>query len=131
MKNLKLVFSCFILAFTLLSCGASFDREKFDKLIGTPIKEFFPSLKPSSPYNINVSEGRTETEKTLIVKYNNYINVLIGEEIMSEAEFAELWFDFYSFISMNGYEVRDELLEKISGKIKKYYIEKMRENYYQ
>ena len=137
MKNLKLVFSCFILAFTLFSCGASFDREKFDKLIGTPIKEFFPSLTPSLPsslYTINVSEGQTEMEKGLIIAYNNYVYDILspiekrkkGEEITSDeimklsASYATLEY-FVLLLKYTG-GVSRELVEKITKKAESFII---------
>lgn len=130
-KNLKWAFLCLLLAFQLSSCSnLSFDKERFNKLIGR---------SPAASYTLDVSEGKTETEKTLIVKYNNMVEAIIsgseknknGEEITSQEklEYIRLQNDLSLFIRRNEYNVSRELLDKIAEKAKSIEIvEKKTEN---
>lgn len=130
-KNLKWAFLCLLLAFLLSSCSnLSFDKEKFNKLIGR---------SPAASYTLDISEGKTETEKTLIVKYNNMVEAIIsgseknknGEEITSQEklEYLRLQNDLSLFIRRNEYNVSRELLDKIAEKAKSIEIvEKKTEN---
>lgn len=103
-KNLNLVFACLLLVLQLSSCSNS-----------------------STPYTIAISEGKTETEKTLIVKYNNMVVNLYkckeklenGEELTTEKKLDcfELSSDFDSFLRDNALSVRRELLDKIQANI--------------
>ncbi len=117
-KNLKWTFLCLLLAFQLSSCSnLSFDKEKFNKLIGR---------SPAASYTIDVSEGKTETEKTFIVKYNNMVEAIIsgseknknGEEItpQEKLEYLRLQNDLAVFIRRNEYNISRELLDKIAEK---------------
>lgn len=119
-KNLKWAFLCLLLAFQLSSCSnLSFDKERFNKLIGR---------SPAASYTLDISEGKTETEKTLIVKYNNMVEAIIsgseknknGEEITTQEklEYLRLQNDLSLFIRRNEYNVSRELLDKIAEKAK-------------
>ena len=67
MKKVPLAFlTCLLIAASLSSC----DR------ISDGINALFEK-SPTSSYQIDVSEGRTEVEKTLIIQYNNLMYVLI------------------------------------------------------
>lgn len=130
-KNLNWAFLCLLLAFQLSSCSnLSFDKERFNKLIGR---------SPAASYTLDVSEGKTETEKTLIVKYNNMVEAIIsgseknknGEEITAQEklEYIRLQNDLSLFIRRNEYNVSRELLDKIAEKAKSIEIvEKKTEN---
>lgn len=130
-KNLKWAFLCLLLALQLSSCSnLSFDKEKFNKLIGR---------SPATSYTLDVSEGKNETEKTLIIKYNNMVEAIIssseknknGEVITSKEklEYLRLQDDFFLFIQKNEYNISRELIDKIAEKAKSIEIvEKKTEN---
>ena len=117
-KFLSTSFLCLLTVAFLSSCNnVSFDKEKFNKLIGR---------SPSASYTLDVSEGKTETEKTLIVKYNNMVEAIIsgseknknGEEItpQEKLEYLRLQNDLVVFIQKNEYNISRELLTKIAEK---------------
>lgn len=117
-KKLKWAFLCLLTVAFLSSCNnVSFDKERFNKLIGR---------SPAASYTIDVSEGKTETEKTLIVKYNNMVEAIIsgseknknGEEITAQEklEYLRLQNDLSLFIRRNEYNISSELLTKIAEK---------------
>lgn len=69
-KHLNWAFLNLLIVVFLFSCNnVSFDKKRFNKLIGR---------SPTTSYVIDVSEGKTEIEKTLILKYNNMVEVIIS-----------------------------------------------------
>lgn len=117
-KFLSTLFLCLLTVAFLSSCNnVSFDKERFNKLI---------ERSPSASYTLDVSEGKTETEKALIVKYNNVVEAIIsgseknknGEEItpQEKLEYLRLQNDLAVFIKKNEYNISRELLTKIAEK---------------
>lgn len=114
------LFLCLLTAVFLFSCdNVSFNKKGFNKLIGK---------SPEASYQIDVSEGKTETEKTVIVKYNNMVEAFFslseknknGKEITSQEkfEYLQLQEDCFTFIQRNEYNVSRELINKITEKAK-------------
>ena len=117
-KHLNWAFLNLLIVVFLFSCNnVSFDKKRFNKLIGR---------SPTTSYVIDVSEGKTEIEKTLILKYNNMVEVIIsgseknkkGEKItpQEELEYLQLQNDLFIFIQNNEYNISRELLTKIAEK---------------
>ena len=117
-KHLNWAFLNLLIVVFLFSCNnVSFDKKRFNKLIGR---------SPTTSYVIDVSEGKTEIEKTLILKYNNMVVVIIsgseknkkGEKITphEELEYLQLQNDLFIFIQKNEYNISRELLTKIAEK---------------
>lgn len=88
------------------------------------------SSQPLSRYKINVSEGETETEKTLIVKYNNwletseaiYLKRKKGESIANEEiwNLQEVTDNFTVFAEKNEFNIRNSLKKEIMENIDKW-----------
>lgn len=117
MKRLLLPLFLYLQTIVFLSSCNYFDKKEFNKPIGK---------SPLASYTLDVSEGKTETEKTLIVKYNNVVEAIIsgseknknGEEItpQEELEYLQLQNDLVLFIQRNEYNISRELLVKIMEK---------------
>ena len=117
-KHLNWAFLNLLIVVFLFSCNnVSFDKKRFNKLIGR---------SPTTSDVIDVPEGKTEIEKTLILKYNNMVEVIIsgseknkkGEKItpQEELEYLQLQNDLFIFIQKNEYNISRELLTKIAEK---------------
>lgn len=117
-KNWKGVFLCLLLAVFLPSCGSPSVKETINKLIGK---------STATSYTLDVSEGKTETEKTLIVKYNNLVEYLMSAtkkqkegHTMTTQEtltFYHLRNDFTDFLIDNQYNISKELTDKIYDRL--------------
>lgn len=100
-KNLILAIIYLLTAFQLSSCS-----------------------KPSDPYILDLSEGKTEIEKTLIINYNNVVETIFsqseknknGEEITLQdiLEYQRMQDNFLRYLQDNEYNISHELINKIS-----------------
>lgn len=128
---INITFICLLLACTTFSCkNSSSNKESSNTSITSDI----------SSYKIDISEGKTETEKTLLVKFNNSVETILaiwkktekGEEITPDEYFEcrRLIDNFSSFLSDNQYNVSKSLVHLITKKneaIEKLTSEKERE----
>lgn len=120
-----------VLVFCLLLAFLSPLLPSFDKKGKTTVEvktELF-SKQSFGSYKIKVSEGKTETEKTLIVKYNNWIE--FSEAIFQkrkdgkaitkneDRDFNIVTNDLIYFLSINDFNVSNSLKEDISMNMKK------------
>lgn len=120
MKHIiNITFICLPLACIAFSCkNSSSNKESSNTSITSDI----------SSYKIDISEGKTETEKTLLVKFNNSVETILaiwkktekGEEITPDEYFEcrRLIDNFLSFLSDNQYNVSRSLVISVTEKYK-------------
>lgn len=116
---------CLLLAF-LSPLLPSFDK-KGETTVEVKTELF--SKQSFSSYKIDISVGKTETEKTLIVKYNNWIEFSEAiyqkrkdEKAVTDKEnwdFQRVTDDFINFLNNNDFNVSNSLKEKVSKNIRK------------
>lgn len=120
MKALKIVFILIAIVFVGVFGYYQIKYNSDDISFKNPFES-----KSFDKYKIEVSEGKTELEKTAIIKYNNMLSTIYDKQVKTKKlnledknEFYKYAYDFLSYISKNEKNISNSLKIEFENKLK-------------